>query len=163
MHGLRDAVESDFVAILGLNEAQVQQTSPMDLDRLHLLVRMGSYCKVAIVDGQVAAFLIALREGAPYQNDNYRWFAARFPVFLYVDRVVVDARFPGRGIGSQLYDDLFAFARAAGIRTLACEYNIIPPNPASRRFHDKFGFREIGTQLIAGDSKQVSLQVAETG
>jgi len=162
MEELRTTVESDFEAILRLNENEVQQTSSMELDRLHSLVGMSAYCKVVTVQTQVAAFLIALREGAPYENDNYQWFAKRFPSFLYVDRVVVDSQFSGRKIGSKLYDDLFAFARAEKIETITCEYNVDPPNPASRRFHDKFGFKELGTQWVAGGTKQVSLQASET-
>ena len=162
MEQLRDAAESDFPAILDLNEAEVLQTSHLDLDRLRSLVRMSAYCKVAVVDRRVAAFLIALRDGAPYENDNFVWFSSRIPHFIYVDRIVVDSRFSGRRIGSRLYDDLFGFSRALGIRTITCEYNITPPNPASRAFHDKFGFRELGTQWVAGGTKQVSLQAAET-
>jgi len=162
MEQIRNAVESDFPAIVRLNEAEVDKTSPMDRERLGLLVGMSSYCKVVDVDGQVAGFLIAMADGAPYKNDNYAWFAARLPKFLYVDRIVVDARFAGRGLGSRLYQDLFAFARAQGIATITCEYNIDPPNLPSRAFHDKFGFRELGTQWVAGGTKQVSLQAAQT-
>lgn len=162
MEQLRTVTESDFKAILALNEAQVQQTSPMDLARLRLLVGMSVYCKVVIVQERVAAFLIALREGVPYENDNYNWFTTRFPRFLYVDRIVVDAQFAGLRIGSKLYENLFAFARTEGIGRIVCEYNVDPPNPASRRFHDKFGFKELGSQWVANGTKQVSLQVAET-
>ena len=162
MEELRTVVESDFKEILKLNEGEVQQTSPMNLDRLRSLVAMSAYCMVVTVQEQVVAFLIAVHEGAPYENDNYKWFASRFPHFLYVDRVVVDSQFSGRRIGSKLYNSLFAFARAEGIEKITCEYNIDPPNPASRRFHDKFGFKQIGTQWVAGGTKQVSLQAAET-
>lgn len=162
MEEIRPVAGSDFESILRLNDAEVRQTSLMDLDRLLGLVHMSAYCKVATVEGQVAAFLIALREGAPYENENYGWFASRFSSFLYVDRIVVGARFSGRRIGSRLYADLFAFARLQGISTVACEYNIVPPNPASRAFHDKFGFKELGTRWVAGGTKQVSLQAAET-
>jgi predicted GNAT superfamily acetyltransferase len=162
MEQLRPVAESDFEAILKLNEAEVQQTSPMDLARLRSLVGMSAYCKVVAVQEHVVAFLIALREGAPYENDNYAWFAARFPSFLYVDRIVVDAQFAGQSIGSKLYADLFAFARTEGIGRILCEYNVDPPNPVSRRFHDKFGFKELGTQWVANGTKQVSLQAAET-
>ncbi|MBL8262634.1 MAG: GNAT family N-acetyltransferase [Xanthomonadaceae bacterium] len=160
MDAIRDITTSDFDAVIALNDAEVQQTSPMDAARLQSLLDMAAYRKVATVDGQVAAFLIALRDGAPYQNDNYDWFASCFPQFLYVDRIVVGARFAGRGIGRRLYEDLFAFARDSGVQTITCEYNIDPPNPASRAFHDRFGFRELGTQWVAGGTKQVSLQAA---
>ncbi len=161
MEELRTTVESDFQAILELNAAEAQRTSPMDPQRLESLVRMSAYCKVVMVGGRMAAFLIALREGAPYANENYSWFASRLPKFLYVDRVVVNSRFSGRGIGSMLYDDLFGYARTEGIAKVTCEYNVVPPNPTSRAFHDKFGFRELGTQWVAGGVKQVSLQAAD--
>jgi predicted GNAT superfamily acetyltransferase len=60
-----------------------------------------------------------------------------------------------------LYEDLFHYARQLAIPLVACEYNIVPPNEPSRLFHDRFGFRERGTQWVAGDTKQVSLQAAE--
>ena len=102
-----------------------------------------------------------LREGAPYLNDNYAWFAARYPQFIYVDRIVVGAEFAGLKIGSRLYEDLFGYARSQGIKAITCEYNIQPPNPASQRFHDKFGFKELGRQWVAHGTKLVSLQAAE--
>ena len=106
----------------------------MDLARLRELAQMSSYHMVAVVDGSVAAFLLAMREGAPYQNDNYAWFAARFPQFVYVDRIVVRCGVRRLKIGSQLYEDLFGYARSQGISAITCEYNIQPPNPASQRF-----------------------------
>lgn len=158
---IRDACVDDFGAIVALNEREVLQTSAMDVHRLQELADLSSCFKVAESQGRIAAFLLAMREGAPYQNDNFRWFAARFPHFVYVDRIVVAADFAGRKIGSRLYDDLFSYARSQGIPVIACEYNIEPPNPASKRFHDKFGFQELGRQWVAGGTKLVSLQAAE--
>jgi predicted GNAT superfamily acetyltransferase len=157
---IRDACADDYGAIVALNEREVQQTSAMDLQRLHELARMSCCLKVAGIGGRVAAFLLAMREGAPYQNDNYGWFAAQFPQFVYVDRIVVGADFAGQKVGSRLYQDLFEYARTNGVKVITCEYNIDPPNPASKRFHDKFGFKELGRQRVAGGSKLVSLQVA---
>jgi predicted GNAT superfamily acetyltransferase len=147
-------------AIVELNAAEVQQTSAMDRERLQHLLRLASFSKVVVCDGQAAAFMIAMREGVPYANDNYGWFAARYSRFLYVDRIVVGAHFGGRGIGSLLYDNAFEWARQHDVTTIACEYNVEPPNPASRAFHDKYGFQEVGSQWVAGGSKRVSLQVA---
>ena len=162
MTHIRDMVESDFEAIVALNDREVQHTSPMDVNRLRLLVALSSYCKVATVENQTVAFLIALRDSAPYENDNYRWFSARFPTFIYVDRIVVDTAFSGRGLGGQLYRDLFEFVRTERVATVTCEYNIDPPNPASKAFHDKFAFREVGTQRVANGSKRVSLQASSS-
>jgi uncharacterized protein len=161
MTTIRNLTDYDFESVVALNDAEVQQTSQMNLDQLGQLVQMSSYCKVAVRDDRVAAFIIALREEAPYQNDNYSWFASRFPKFLYVDRVVVESDFSGLKIGSMLYKDMFQFARSHAISVITCEYNIEPPNPPSRAFHDKFGFKQVGTQWVAGGSKLVSLQAAE--
>ena len=158
---IRDAKAEDFGRIVELNEAEVQQTSPMNLQRLNELAVMSSYHKVALADDRIAAFLLAMRENAPYQNENYAWFAARFPKFLYVDRIVVGSEFAGLRIGSLLYTELFNFARSQGISAVTCEYNLQPPNPASQRFHDKFGFKELDTQWVTNGTKKVSLQAAK--
>lgn len=157
---LRDAHACDFPRILVLNDGEVAQTSAMDGARLQSLAALADYHRVAVVDGAVVAFLLAMRAGAAYANDNFGWFAARLPDFVYVDRIVVDAACAGRGIGGALYRDLFAWARVRAIPRVTCEYNVVPPNPASRAFHDRFGFRELGQQNVAGGTKRVSLQVA---
>lgn len=162
MLAIRDVVESDYERIISLNDAEVSQTSPMDINRLGSLIQASAYSKVATEDGQVVAFLIALGADAGYENENFSWFKKRFADFLYVDRIVVSAEFSGRRIGSKLYADLFGFARSRGLEMITCEYNIEPPNPASRVFHDKFGFSEVGTQWVSSGTKHVSLQMAET-
>jgi hypothetical protein len=158
---LRNVEAADFDAIVAMNAAEVQHTSAMDRERLGELAALACYHKVACVDGKVAAFLLAMRFDAAYANENFGWFAARLPAFVYVDRIVVSADFAGHRLGSLLYTDLFEFARTHGLPKVVCEYNIVPANEPSRRFHDKFGFKEVGTQWLANDSKQVSLQVAE--
>jgi len=159
---LRNATEMDFPAIVQLNDDEVQHTSPMDIERLEQLDRLSCFHKVATIDGTIAAFLLAMRHDAPYVNDNFSWFVARYPEFVYVDRVVVAASFSGRKLGSRLYTDLFEFARQNRVPVITCEYNIVPPNEPSRRFHDKFGFEEVGTQWVSNRTKLVSLQVAKT-
>lgn len=157
---LRDATPADFPRIVALNLAEVLQTSAMDLARLEHLHARAAYHRVACVDGEVAAFLLAFRDGADYPNPNFDWFAARYPSFLYVDRIVVDATFNGRGLGSLLYRDLFAHARAIGAAVVTCEFNVVPANEASARFHARWGFQEVGRQWLDDGKKQVSLQVA---
>jgi predicted GNAT superfamily acetyltransferase len=157
---IRNACMADFAAIVAINLAEVRHTSPMDETRLRQLDALACYHKVALVDGAVAAFLLAMEAGCGYANENFEWFAKRLEAFLYVDRIVVDGRYRGLRLGKLLYDDLFAHARSNGIAAIACEYNIVPPNEPSRAFHDKFGFREAGRQWLDNGSKQVSLQVA---
>lgn len=158
---LRDAEPGDFGRIVQLNAAEVDKTSAMDAQRLQSLDQLAGYHKVATAEGAIAAFLLAMDDAAGYDNDNFRWFAARYPRFFYVDRIVVDAAHAGRGIGARLYRDLFAHARERGIGTIVCEYNIDPPNPASRAFHDRFGFREVGIRDVAGGGKRVSMQALD--
>ena len=157
---IRDAAPPDYGAILALNDADVIFTSAMDRERLVLLDGLSCYHRVACKDGQVVAFLLAMQSGAPYENDNFAWFSARYPTFVYVDRIVVSSAARGLRLGSLLYDDLFAWARRECIGIVACEYNIVPPNEPSRLFHDRFGFMEQGTQWLVDGKKQVSLQVA---
>ena len=158
---IRDATPADFPRIVALNAAEVAHTSPMDAARLMQLQGASCLHRVAQVDGEVAAFLLAFRDGAHYPNPNFDWFAARYPSFVYVDRVVVDARFNGRGIGSALYRDLFAFARGLGAAAVTCEFNVVPPNEASAKFHARWGFAEVGRQWLDEGRKQVSLQAAD--
>lgn len=158
---IRDATEADFDRIVELNAAVVRDTSAMDLDRLRWLHTIAFQHRVALADGKVVGFLLSMRNGAAYANDNFGWFSGRYPRFVYIDRIVVDGACAGQGIGRLLYEDLFAECRAKGIGTLACEYNLEPPNPASKAFHDRFGFAEVGTQRVADGTKLVSLQVAE--
>jgi len=155
---IRDATASDFPAILALNAESVHFLSPLDEARLQRLHAQAAYHRVVEIDGEVAAFLLVLREGADYDSPNYLWFAQRYPQFLYVDRIVVDARRQGQGLAARLYDDLLEFAATAGIAQLTCEFDLDPPNPASAKFHARYGFREVGKQWLGGGKKQVSLQ-----
>lgn len=159
---IRDTNAGDFETICALNLAEVQHTSPMNVARLGELHGLASYHRVACIDGAVVAFLLAMRNGALYLNENFEWFSRKFPQFIYIDRVVVSAETRGLRIGSILYNDLFVFARGNAIPLVACEYNIVPPNEPSASFHGKFGFTEQGTQWVADGTKCVSLQVSET-
>lgn len=160
MPHIRDASPADFPALLALNAESVHFLSPMDRLRLQQLFAQAAYCRVIEQDGGVTAFLLAFREAADYDSPNYRWFAARYPQFLYIDRVVVAANQQGKGLGALLYADLFAFARSQAVTRITCEFDIDPPNETSRRFHARFGFHEVGSQWLGNGNKQVSLQEA---
>ena len=160
---IRNLETSDFDAVVQLNEREVQHTSPMDAARLEELAVLARYRRVATVNGVVAAFLLAMRDDAAYQNKNFAWFRERFPSFLYVDRIVVSKDFPNRKLGSMLYHDVFDVARQEKLPFVVCEFNLVPPNEPSRAFHQKFGFSERGTQWLDNSTKLVSMQVAEVG
>ena len=156
---LRNAATTDLSAIVQLNAESEHFLSPLTRPRLAELHALAVYHRVVVWDGVVVAFLLAFREGTAYDSPNYRWFA-HYPRFLYIDRVVVSASHQGNRYGALLYTDLFTFARQTGAGRVVCEFDIHPPNEISRRFHARFGFREVGTQWVAGETKQVSLQEA---
>jgi predicted GNAT superfamily acetyltransferase len=154
---IRPATGEDWPAILELNSEWEHFTSPLDTDSLADLHAQAAYHRVAIRDGKVVGFLLALREGADYSSPNYVWFDRRGGNFLYIDRVIVSGEAQGRGIAADLYDDVFEFARASGIERLVCEVNHEPPNEPSRRFHEKLGFSQLATQWVSEGTKEVSL------
>ena len=155
---IRDCTAADYPALLRLNLESVHFLSPLTKERLTMLHLASWYCRVLTLDSEVRGFLLALREGAQYDSPNYRWFAERFAEFLYIDRVVVDTEARGQRIGWRLYEDLFARARAHGFKRITCEFDTDPPNEASQKFHERFGFHEVGSQRVAGGKKAVSLQ-----
>jgi len=160
------ATAEHFAAILELNEEFVDVLAPLTRERLELLDSLSSYHRVAMDEERVAGFVLAFGSEVGHDSVNFRWFAERFASFLYVDRVVVSSQLQGTGVGSLLYRDLFAFARRAGYERVTCEIDSDPPNPASERFHDRFGFGEVGTQqvqYVAGKPKRVSLRSAAVG
>jgi predicted GNAT superfamily acetyltransferase len=154
---LRDATPADHPAVLRLNERSVHFLSPMDAPRLEKLAAAACHFRVAEIDGGVAAFLLGFRHGADYDSPNFRWFEARGGDFYYVDRIVVDERHRGRRLGDVLYADFERAARAAGVTRLTCEIDIEPPNPGSLRFHERWGYREVGRHAPY-DTKIVSLR-----
>ena len=158
---LRDARVTDFADVLRLNAESVHFLSALDLQRLTWLHSMAVYHRVVETHGRVEAFLLGFREGCAYDSPNYTWFAARYPQFLYIDRIVVGSSLQSQGVGRLLYQDLMQFAHDAGVRTITCEIDQDPPNEVSRRFHEAFGFAEVGSQVVGVSRKRVSLQVKE--
>ena len=155
---IRPARRADFTEILRLNAEWVRFTSDLDPAGLERLHAQSAHHRVVVSGTRIAGFLIALREGVDYASPNYRWFDSRGGRFLYVDRVIVERVDQGRGIATLLYDDLLAFARKTEVGRIVCELDAEPPNEASRLFHDRHGFVEVGTQWVAGGTKRVSLR-----
>lgn len=155
---IRDATEHDYSEIIRLNLESEHFLSELNFTSLSTLHTQAAYHRVLTQEGKIKAFLLAFREGASYDSPNYCWFAKKFTNFLYIDRVVVDASAQGNGFGTLMYKDLFKFARQTNANRITCEFDINPPNEKSRRFHAKFGFKEVGSQAVAKGKKTVSLQ-----
>ncbi|WP_394891218.1 GNAT family N-acetyltransferase [Mesorhizobium sp. AaZ16] len=139
-------------AILALNNAHAAELSWLELAELSRLLDEAFHARRI---GEVDAFLLAFDQDARYDSPNFEWFRARYPRFVYVDRVVVAEHARGRGHARRLYADLFDHAARSGHDLVTCEVNEDPPNPASDAFHAALGFAVAGQALIHDGSKSV--------
>lgn len=146
---LRPIRPADHADVLALNHAFVELLAPMDEAWLERNLPVMQHAAVIQHEGAFAGFVLTLAEGADYDSDNYRWFAARHQRFAYLDRVVLHPDFRRLGLGSRVYDELEAEA-ALDREVFALEVNIDPPNEPSLSFHRRRGFIEVGQQP-AGD------------
>jgi predicted GNAT superfamily acetyltransferase len=155
---MRDAALDDTTAIVALNDAVVAVTSPMDAARFRALHAVCAFCTVVERERQVIGFILAMRDGAAYDNGNFRWFADRLRRFVYIDRIVISDAARGLGLGTMLYDRLAQAAQRLGDLTMAAEMDLVPANPGSIAFHRNYGFVELGTRTL-DNGKVVSMQV----
>ncbi|MGE0238332.1 MAG: GNAT family N-acetyltransferase [Parvibaculaceae bacterium] len=144
--------QAEQARVLALNNAHAVETSLLDAARL---TSMLDEAFLATRIGTVDAFLIVFDQRARYDSPNFTWFQAKFPDFVYVDRIVTGPQARGRGYARALYEDLFAKAAARGHKRVVCEVNLDPPNPGSDAFHAALGFAEVGRQLLPGSGKTV--------
>jgi uncharacterized protein len=158
-HALRSVAAADISrteslgqALLALNNAHAQELSWLEPERLEYLVGEAFLARRI---GDLDAFMLAFDQDARYDSPNFLWFRARYPRFVYVDRIVVAASARGRGCARRLYHDLFEHAVRAGHDRVVCEVNKIPPNPASDAFHAALGFIEVGTASVDDGSRTV--------
>lgn len=148
---------SDAAAVLALNQANLPDVGPMDEEKLALLsAEAFSFDVVEVASGVVGA-LISLSEGSSYQSPNYRWFSGRYPHFVYVDRVMLAEEARGHGWGPALYTSLEKLATAAGKPVMLAEVNTVPRNDRSLRFHELFGFTEVGREHPYGGEEEVAM------
>lgn len=143
----RVPVGDDLPALLALNNAHAVELSWQEPDAFARLLERACFVRCI---GAADALLVAFDQDAEYDNPNFAWLAARYPRFVYIDRVVVAARARGRGLARRLYEELAANALASDQQCLVCEINADPPNPASESFHRGLGFAPIGTARLPG-------------
>ena len=139
-------------ALLALNNAHARELSWLTPERLQHLVGQAFVIRRI---GRLDAVMLAMDQDADYASPNFQWFRARYPRFVYVDRIVVARAARGRGYARLLYHDLFEHALRAGHERVVCEVNSAPPNPESDAFHAALGFVGVGSASIHNDSKTV--------
>ena len=143
----------DYAAILALNQAHEKETSALDQAGLRALTDQSFHLGLR-AEGR-DGFLIALDQDAIYASANLAWFKARYPRFIYIDRVIVAPHARGSGLARALYEDLFRTAAASAHDMIGCEVYKTPPNPASDAFHARLGFTIIGEASSADGEKTV--------
>lgn len=157
---IRDVREHELDAVLAINNAAGRTILPLDSAQLRYFFEHADYFRVAEIDGHLAGFLIALREGSDYASLNYRWFGSHYPQFLYIDRIVIASAYHRHGLGRVFYCDVNSYAEMR-VPLLACEVFLEPRDDVVVLFHGTYGFQEVGQQRIGADRRLVSLLVKE--
>ena len=151
-----DAEKSDFSEILSLNQKAMPAVSFMDEESLRYFHNVSEYFKLIKRgnENKIFGFLIGLTDKLNYKSENYLWFSKRYSSFMYVDRIVIQKDSLGLGLGTMLYNDLIDYSKSR-FKNIICEYNIKPMNLISKKFHEKFGFKRVGSQKTEGGTKEV--------
>ncbi|MDQ3228255.1 MAG: GNAT family N-acetyltransferase [Pseudomonadota bacterium] len=143
---VRDVREHELDSVLALNNAAGPAILPLDAARLRQFYDTAEYFRVAERDGNLAGFLVGFGSTAMHDSANFRWFAARYPQFLYIDRIVVASRRRGGGVGRAFYADVQSYAELR-YPHLACEVFLEVGNDPALLFHGSFGFLEVGQNM----------------
>lgn len=153
---IRDVAQEDLDEILKLNEAVVPAVSSIPIEKMQWFAEHAVYFRVATADDRLASFLIGLRPGVAYDSPNYIWFCDHYDEFGYIDRIAVADHARRHGLATKMYDD-FKATLPSDISVMTCEVNLRPPNESSMRFHERYGFEQIGSQATEGGAKEVAL------
>jgi len=157
---VRPLTVGDAAALSVLNDAAAPAVPLTECAALARLIDVAQLALGLERDGLLVGFVLAMTPGAAYDSENYAYFESRGVDHLYVDRIVIAESERGTGLGGVLYEAVFAAARQQGRREVTCEVNLDPPNPGSLAFHERLGFRPVGTQATKGGAVTVSLLAA---
>jgi len=157
---IRDVREHDLDAVLALNNAAGRTILALDAGQLRYFYEHADYFRVAEIDGHIAGFLIALREGGGYSSPNYLWFGERYAQFVYIDRIVIANAYRRHGLGRIFYCDVTSYAEVRA-PLLTCEVFLEPRDDKVLLFHGTYGFQEVGQQRMGEEGPQVSLLAKE--
>lgn len=157
---VRPLTSRDAEELALLNDAATPAVPLTPPDALTVLIELSQVALGLHRGGRLVGFVIAMAPATAYDSENYAFFEARNIDHLYVDRIVIAESERGRGLGAVLYDAVFAAARRDGRAEVTCEVNLDPPNPGSLTFHERLGFRSVGTQATKGGAVTVALLAA---
>ncbi|MEQ9143583.1 MAG: GNAT family N-acetyltransferase [Parvibaculaceae bacterium] len=147
----RDGVAADFREIAAINRMALPHVAALDGAEFALLMRCCDRFRVAVIDGQVAGYLFAMRSRADYKGEEFIRFRETLnEPFYYIDQVAVAPEHRGKGLARHFYSELERHAQAESVGLLACEVNKVPANVASLAFHERLGFSETGEMETRG-------------
>ena len=150
---------SDIDAMWAINEQGLPGTGEVSKEEIGQLLEFSSLSLGAYDHGKLLGFVICLPPNTAYRSLNYAWFNEHFASFVYVDRIAVSEENRNKGVGSTLYDHVVSYSKQHSV-PVAAEVNQEPPNPGSMRFHDRFGFEEVGVLHHAEKSVTMFLRQA---
>ena len=160
MFTLRDVKHSDIDRIVQINKSAIPAVNYVSYNEFEWFLNRKLYFKIAENShGAISGFLLVLPSGLEYNSLNYKWFSRRYDKFAYIDRIVIMDEFKKNGIGKSLYLDLEK--NIGEYEFIACEFNIEPPNPISKKFHESLNYEKVGHQLTENQTKKVSLMIKQ--
>jgi predicted GNAT superfamily acetyltransferase len=157
---VREATAVDAAAVLAMNNASTPHVNALTTEEFAWLTSHAAYYRVVADASGVVGFTLCLAAGLDYWSDNYKWFAARYEDFLYIDRVVVAERARRLGVGRALYADLHRTAAGRWPR-VTLEVNLRPANPNSVAFHEALGYQAVGMREYDGGEHAVQMYTRE--
>lgn len=139
-------ITPDLTGMLALNRSVEEETSALDAPGLRARLTQARF--IFLHEAGRGGFVIAFDQDSVVDSPNFRWFAARHPSFIYIDRVAVAATLRGQGIARALYRQVLDAAAANGAPCICAEVNVVPPNPASHALHLAMGFLAQGEATL---------------
>ena len=153
---IRPFAVADLAEVLAINSGASPGVSRLDSVTALALMSVAFVAWIAVREGRVAGYLIGFLPTSDYDGEEFLWFRQRRQDFIYVDQIAVASSSRGHGIGRRFYAELARWGSANSCRSIVCEVNLVPPNPASLAFHRTCGFSEVGRLLVA-DGREVAL------
>ena len=146
----------DLPFVLNLNNKFSKKVGMSSINKMVYFLDKVDYFKRIELNSINVGFLIAISPNKDYLSENYRWFNKRYQSFTYIDRIVISKEYQGQGYGRFFYDHLCNHSKENSDH-IACEVNTRPLNQQSIRYHEKYGFYEVGKQETENGRKCVSL------
>ena len=139
----RALTQNDVDSIWLINEQGLPGTGQVSEQEISDLLKLSTLSLGVFREEELLGFVICLSPGTTYSSLNYAWFNSKYTDFIYVDRIAVLTDYRDEGIGSRLYEEVIAYSQENSL-PITAEVNLNPPNPGSMRFHNRFGFEEVG-------------------